>query len=283
MRFIACVGETSRAVPDPRGLRITWSAASSKLLKFLADDRVAVRDRAVDTLAKRGDVAVAALRTLLDTQSVLARRNAVWALTRIGTPAALAAARSALDDADPSVRLVAGRCAASHRDTAAVEQLVRLFRDPEPAVRREAATALGRIGSVDAAPALLQAFEDADDRILEHAIIYALIELNDPQPIRAQLTNPSTRVRRAALVALDQMENSELTREWITPLLQTDDVRLLEAVVDVVGRHPEWVDIVTGLTERMVARPGSHDRPAGTTLRCGVRLAAPAHLPGADG
>ncbi len=209
----------------------------------------------IDTLAKRGEPAVESLREILDREPVLARRNAVWTLTRIGTAAALATARFALDDADPSVRLVASTCAATHRDAEAVDQLVGLLSGPESAVRREAATSLGRIGSVDAVPALLKAFEEAGDRMLEHAIIYALIEVNDPETTRAGLENPSARVRRAALVALDQMEDSKLTHEMVSPLLKTDDVLLLEAVVDVVGGHPEWVEIAAGLITSWLLEP----------------------------
>jgi HEAT repeat protein len=136
-----------------------------------------------------------------------------------------------------------------------VDQLVGLLSGPESAVRREAATSLGRIGSVDAVPALLKAFENAGDRVLEHTVIYALIDINDPETTRAGLENPSARVRRAALVALDQMEKSKLTREMVSPLLKTDDVVLLESVVDVVGRHPGWVEIVSELLTSWLLEP----------------------------
>ncbi|MEO2045287.1 MAG: PVC-type heme-binding CxxCH protein [Pirellulales bacterium] len=240
---------------DPRGSQIAWERASSQLVEFLADDRFAVRDRAISTLVKRGEASVEPLREVLGTGTVYARRNALWALSRIGAPAARAAARFAFNDADPSVRLAASTCAATHRDAEALDQLIRLVSDTESAVRRAAAMALGRIGKAVAVPALLSAFEDAGDRMLEHAIIFALIEINDPEATLSGLDDPSTQVRRTALIALDQMGHAKLTREMVSPLVKTDDEALLEAVVDVVGRHPEWVDTISGLLSSWLLEP----------------------------
>ena len=52
--------------------------------------------------------------------------------------------------------------------------------------RRQAATALGQIGDTRAVPALLAGAARADDRFLEHAVTYALIELKTSQQIRLQ-------------------------------------------------------------------------------------------------
>jgi putative heme-binding domain-containing protein len=241
--------------PDPRGTRIAWDAESAELVKFLADDRFVVRDRAINTLVRHGESAIKALRETLGSKPVRARRNAVWALTRMGTPESCSAARFALDDADPSVRMAAAVCAATHRDAGALEVLVALLSDPKLAVRRQAATALGRISNADAVPSLLKTFEDARDRMLEHAIIYALIEINAAETTAEGMQDPSSRIRRAALVALDQMESSKLTRELVSPLMETDDAELLEAVVDVVGRHPEWVEIVVEVLRKWLLEP----------------------------
>jgi putative membrane-bound dehydrogenase-like protein len=238
-----------QSTPDPRGLKIAWDGASAKLVKWLGDDRIAVRDRAIATLAKRGEPAIESLRQTLETGSVPARRSAVWALTRIGSAAARTAARDALQDADPSVRSAACISAATHRDTEALGQLARMVRDAEPAVCRQAAAALGRIGRPEPVRDLLQASADPCDRMLEHALIFAIIEINAPEETLRGLEDPSSTVRRAALVALDQMEHSVLTRELVLPLLDTNDALLLEAVVDVVGRHTEWVELVTGVLE----------------------------------
>jgi HEAT repeat protein len=56
------------------------------------------------------------------------------------------------------------------------------------AIRRAAAEALGRIGDARAVPDLLEAAASPADRVLEHSITYALIEINVP----ASLSGPAT-------------------------------------------------------------------------------------------
>src|SRR5439155_9257117 len=109
-----------------------------------------------------------------------ARRNAVWSLTRMENSEARAAVRAALSDKSWSVRLSATSSAGLWRDPEALDRLLQLaIADDMPAVRREAATALGRIGSRAAAPVLLEAVRADKDRFLEHAQIYALVRIAD--------------------------------------------------------------------------------------------------------
>ena len=91
---------------DPRGLQLDWdSAAPVELASRLDDERPAVRKRAIYQLAKRdGDALEALGKTAKEGRSIAARRNAVWALTRIGRPEARRAVREALSDPEESVR-----------------------------------------------------------------------------------------------------------------------------------------------------------------------------------
>ena len=127
------------------------------------------------------------------------RLNAVWALTRIDGPAVRKAVRPALADADLDVRLAAIHSAGLHRDVGALEDLIKLLAHADFAVRRQAATALGRIGKPDAVPPLLNALRDgAADRWLEHALIYALIQIADRDATRRGLSDASPAVQRGA-------------------------------------------------------------------------------------
>src|SRR5262249_13847067 len=66
---------------DPRGLAIKWDRLPAhELAGLLDDERFAVRDRAIEALARLGPAALGDLRQVLhDSASVRARRNAVWA------------------------------------------------------------------------------------------------------------------------------------------------------------------------------------------------------------
>src|SRR5262249_6988488 len=67
---------------DPRGLALDRDRlAPVELARLLDDPRFAVRDRAVDELARQLPQALPALRAVLEdrSQPIRARRNAVWA------------------------------------------------------------------------------------------------------------------------------------------------------------------------------------------------------------
>ena len=232
-----------QTIADPRGRTLDWNAPTpQELVTRLADSRPAVCDRAMAQLASLGTPAVSALNEALQSKNSVLRRNAVWTLTRIDAPAARSAVRAALTDGDASVQLTAVRSTSTRRDAAAHGQLLELLAAGAPAVRREAATALGRISDARAVPELLAALAAASDRMLEHALIYALIEIDDRDATAAGLADASPEVRRGALIALDQMEHGQLTREQVTPLLDTANSALQLAALEVIGRHAGWAD-----------------------------------------
>lgn len=249
---------------DPRGLKLAWDDASAdELTRRLADDRPAVVDRAIDALARRGDAAVEALAVVVRrAPSAAARRNAVWALSRLGSAAARALLREALGDADWRVRLAAVRSVGTLRHAGALSMVVKLLSDESPPVQREAATALGRIGDPQAVGPLLAALADADDRFVEHALIYALIELNNPAATRTGLADGHPAVRRGALVALDQMLAQSLTAEVVVPLADTDDPRLQQTVLEIVGQHADWGPVLGSRLGQWLAEPASPQRLA---------------------
>jgi putative membrane-bound dehydrogenase-like protein len=236
-------------IADSRGLSLAWDRLTpAELAKLLDDPRWAVGDRAVLLLAKAGSNALTALRDVLQPdRSVEARRNAVWALTRMGTPEALALVRRALDDKDVSVRLAATHAVGLHRDRESRKRLTELVLDDTPAVRRQAATALGRIQQAAAVPALLRSLRTTNgDRFLEHALIYALIQIDDREATMSGLADPSSQVRRGALIALDQMDHGNLTQDLVTPLLDTSDLSLQKAALAVLSSRG-WAEKVVGL------------------------------------
>ncbi len=70
----------------------------------------------------------------------------------------------------------------------------------------------------------------------------------------AGLSDPSARVRRAALVALDQMHGGNLTPEMVTPLLGTDDPILRQTVLDIVAKHSGWAQHLTSWLSARLAQ-----------------------------
>ncbi|HTU88697.1 MAG TPA: PVC-type heme-binding CxxCH protein [Gemmataceae bacterium] len=234
-------------IDDPRGRKLAWSKMSpAELAKLLGDERPAVRHRAVEALAQKGAEAVPALTKVIhSSKSAAARRNAVWAATRIEDAGARAAVRQALGDADEITRQAAIHSVSVRRDGDTVPALIELLKNPSPHNRRAAAEALGRIGGKSAMPALLDALAQPRDRALEHSLTYALIEIGDAKATAAGLKSNNPRVRRAVLTALDQMDGSRLDAKRVTAELNADDPKLKETAWWIAGRHPEWGDAVT--------------------------------------
>lgn len=242
--------EGGERVKDPWGTQLDWERLNPRELAALLDDpRWAVRDRAVDTLGRAGGAAISVLQgTLSGNSSTEARRNGVWALTRMEAPEARAAVRVALRDKDASVRNAAAHSVALHRDSEPLATLSELVvKDPAPAVRREAATGLGRAKQAAAVPALLEGLRAPLDRFLEHALIYALIEIANRDATLKGLSDGNAQVRRGALIALDQMNNGNLTPDLVTPLLNTPDPALQKTALAVIAARPAWAKETIGL------------------------------------
>ena len=168
----------------------------------------------------------------------------MFALFRIGSPAARSAVREALDDSDFRVRTAAARCAGMAGDRDAVGRLTTMAGADHPAPRRQAAAALGQIGDARVAQSLLAAAGRADDRFIEHSIIYSLIQLGSAGPLQAALGDGDPRARKAALLALDQMDASPLRREDAARFLAAPEKELRAAALFVVSHRPEWAPIV---------------------------------------
>ncbi|MFP6765828.1 MAG: PVC-type heme-binding CxxCH protein, partial [Planctomycetaceae bacterium] len=229
----------AQSIVDPRGLRISWQKLSSdKLVEHLDDARPQVAKRAVDEIVRRGDPRIL-MGGRFNHSSDRAKRNSIWSATQLGlaakrnsTPASDMAilqvskvVTAGLNDKSPSVRQTACRSVSTLPARQFSRTLMDIVPADEPAVRREAATALGRIGAASAATTLLSALarEEGLDRTEEHAIIYALIEIGDPDATAKGLSAKSPATIRGALIALDQMDTGRFSAQQAAAFLDADD------------------------------------------------------------
>jgi putative heme-binding domain-containing protein len=136
-----------------------------------------------------------------------------------------------------------------HRDSLAKSWLIRVLTgNDHPAAQRQAAVALGRLKETEAIEPLLTAMKNGNcDRFLEHALIYALIQIDNRDKTAPYLKDIDPHIRRAALIALDQMPNGKLTREELAEQLNTDDKALLQTALDIVASRPSWAEAIVGL------------------------------------
>ncbi len=270
---------------DPRGLKLDWAKLTPKELARLLDDpRPAVQRRAIRDLAKHDGAKVAAvlkpvLRALeaggelSDGQAIdpnepfhrrstseTARMNAVWTLTRIDAPEARQLVRGALLDSHRDVRQVALQSVSLWRDRVALPQVLKLLRLCTKQNMRLSAEILGRLGDKSVVPQLLEAarnntmIDKSVDRMFEHAITFALIEIADPQGTAVGLKSADPREQRVAMIALDQMPGGGLVASQVVPLLSSSDKTLQETALWLVARHSEWGDEVARYLESQLGK-----------------------------
>jgi putative heme-binding domain-containing protein len=249
----------AKPVADPWGKELKLaSRAAPDLVAHLGDPRPRVCDQVIHRLGKLGDEGVPSLKAVVRSegkQSVAARRNAVWALCRIRSDAARAVLRLALADPEFSVRMAAAHAIGLERDAEATSALTAMVKTELPPLRLKAAEALGRIGRPDVVPALLGSLRKGCDRFLEHALIYALIQINSREGTLPALNDVDPRVRKAGLIALDQMKDGNLQRELVVPMLDSDDADLQHTALGVIGKHPGWSGAIEGTLRKWLASP----------------------------
>src|SRR5690606_21515533 len=231
------------APSDPYGLELEWARATDQeLVSRLADARFPVRDKAILELSKRGSGAVQALGEGLTNDDPDLRLQCVWALNRIDHPQARSLVRHAISDPNEPIRLAAIHSAGLRYDLKAASMLSEALASNEPLVRRKAATALGRLKQPATVTPLLECIALGTDRFLDHAIIYALIQIGDEKAILPGLQSDTPGVRRAALGARDQLESPLLDRGAVVQLIDSYDDSLRNAALQVLQRHSDWAN-----------------------------------------
>ena len=262
---------------DPRGSEIKWAEQTPEALwALLADPRPAVRTRAARQFVKQqASPAVkqfvaalaqdrnAAIRAASDDDSQGANIAAVartWVLSQIESEPARQILAVLVDDHNATVARVALQSIALHRGAGmdSTRQVEKMLRSSTPATRRIAAEALGRMGDRQAVPKLLGAAAAADDRVLQHSIIYALIELADPVATREGLASQSPKTIAAALVALDQMSGGVIQSTDVIPHLGAKDETLRQSARWVVSQHPAWGDALAEWFDKQLQSLPSH-------------------------
>jgi len=243
-------------VADPRGLQLPWTNVNGRDLALrLADSRPAVVNRAIQSLGRIGETALPVLKEVCETApNADVRRNAIWTLTRIDHPTARLLVRNAVNDRDLSVRLAALESISLHKDEQALEGLKSVLADPSAAIRRSAAEALGRLEDESSVDALIHAAADPTiDRVLQHSLTFALIEIGKPLDLKiAAEKNATPMLQRVIAIANDQMPGGRTDPQLVVPWLTSKAPALRETALWLVGRHPEWGDALAGyLGERL--------------------------------
>jgi putative membrane-bound dehydrogenase-like protein len=244
------------------------------LYGLLNDPRPALRRLVVEDLAMGASSDIKIIHAAADTNSpALMAISAVSAACRIGGESSLTAIRRVLAHPDATARQAAIQAVGLHRDKKAVQPLIALLESSSLHNRRAAAEALGRIGDVGAVHALLVALMDEkNDRALDHSLTYALIEIGDEASVRRVLAVEDLRVRRAALVALDQM-GAKLDPQTVLDILDHPHQPLRDSARWIASRHTEWDEPLSQYLRRRLAAPMASETEQAQVVELLTKLA----------
>ncbi len=221
----------------------------SKLLAKLHDDRHWVARQALLEIANSKDAQAAELTRLLSSQfsnkaaELSFRLDSLWALCAIGSDSALASLAQTVASENASLAQAACHAVSLHRYHAALPQLELAVAKGAIPVRRAAAEAIGRMGNSKSVPALMDGIDiEGTDRILEHSITYALIEMADADSIASFATSQhSPRQQQAAMTALEQLGAADrLSVEFMLSALDQSDAGCAATAAGLLSEHAEW-------------------------------------------
>ncbi len=230
------------SIADPYGIKVDFKTApANKLVQMLSDERFVVRRKAVDALALKGDAAIEGiLKANVPETKIDARIAAIWALCKLGTPSALLALKVRLNDPSQKVRLAALNALSLHRSNSHKNELYSLLKNCMPPEQRLVAEIAGRTKDKQAIPLILSVAEKTTDRVLSHALTYALYEIQDFDSVVEGLTSKNPNVRKVCLHALEMGKPEKLKVEWLLEDLNSPDKSLRDSAWWIVARHGEW-------------------------------------------
>jgi putative membrane-bound dehydrogenase-like protein len=213
----------------------------------------------IDELPREKDLLMWALMTPSPAQGDGPVHLAVAILGRSNRPSARAKTRAFFSHPNQSAAVAAMRSAGLWEDSEAVPLMTGFLRSDSLLVRRAAAESLGRIGDDRAVEHLMKALGDEqNDRTLDHAIVYALIRLDNRPYLKTGLTSDNPRVRRGVLAALDQL-GEKFEPKVVLEASRSKDLALRETALWILGRHPEWAGIVVGQLGNRLGGVGDED------------------------
>lgn len=243
----------AKKVEDPRGLAIKWQdKLDTELLRMFDDARPGVRERTLKELTKRPS-GKHHLRSQINEFAKAGRADVLWALARMESNNAGNVPYLHVDGDDRIVQTAYASFGPLYRRGDVEERIKYTTRSEESlSSRREFVSILGKCKPRNAVPELLRELVRPNDRVLEHALIYALIEIADRGETVKGLSHEHPAARRGALIALDQMKEGNLTRDEVVTLLDTGDVPLQMTAMEIITRRKwteEVITFVAGLLE----------------------------------
>lgn len=265
---------------DPRGKKLELAKQTPEVwVKHLDDPRPAVQSDAIERLSKQGHIRrlrfqLQELYGKFDTSDQM-RRGILWATMKsgkqqdVGELLRLVLRQSSSDSATffalgemVGDKTVLGLCEPDLLGFTIKEAIL----EGNLPLALAAASATSKVfvadnsaiqhkkeGIINYTLAALEA--GIDDRVLEHMLITVLMRSAQRDQVLLSLKSSKPSTQRAALIALDQMDDSPLTREMVLPLLSSEEARLQQTALEVIARRPGWATETLTLLKSWINEP----------------------------
>lgn len=223
------------------------------LILLLADDDLAVRDAAEESLTTLGGSEVIhALIPCLSGTSTTVLNAAIDILSRIGH-AAIAPIRALLDSKDHDIRKFGCDILGNLQHAEAVYDLIDLLNDPHVNVAIAAGEALGKIGNPDAVPYLIRALQHPDTW-MRCIAAEALGKIGDPRAVEP-------------FIALSAYEDPIVLYTVIKAMGNLCDDRVLPYILSILQSNPIFAPSVVQAIHTLAMAAGeeiyAHVKTAG--------------------
>jgi putative heme-binding domain-containing protein len=158
----------------------------------------------------------------------------------------------------------AARALARRGDRRAAPRLAAILESPDPAARFAAAEALAECGTPETLPALWKALEADPDRFLEHALVHAIHRVAPAETLEKALGHPHPRVRKTALLLLDQPPRAGAPLEALARAAADPDPDLRRAALGRLRGRRDGARAARRALEDGLRRPSAagEERPA---------------------
>ncbi|NRB43503.1 MAG: HEAT repeat domain-containing protein [Verrucomicrobiales bacterium] len=243
---------------NARGQDINWNNMKPlKAAELINDEREAVRQKASVSLVKYGDEAIPSIEKIFnETDSIQHQTQLLWTLSRIRSKGALSLIRKSLGSKSSTLKQVAARSVGILKDKESGPKLTALLHDEEPQIIRTAATSIGQIKEPTSINSLFKAISKKNaDLHIQHAIIYALIEIGDSKGTAHYLKdNSQPHLQKISLRSLDKMPEGALKPEMVVPLLNSPNLMLKEEAQRVISGRPQWKDQVLTVFNGLITK-----------------------------
>lgn len=117
--------------------------------------------------------------------------------------------------------------------------LAKLLSSKDPSIQLAAAEALATCGTPGSLPEIWEALAATTDRFVEHQLVHAAFALARLDELEDALKHESPRVRKAAIVLLDQ-KDPRLQSETVLGLAGAADPGLRQAALRILQKRPAW-------------------------------------------